>query len=194
MRQTEKAQGRTGEFWKGSTRVERRGAGGKVHPPVAKGDRIHGKADGGIKASNITRRIGEHDGKALSREKKVENSKRKRHFIVCPANVSADNVVAARSRRCGRVWNAYRDPSSALVRARNVLRPAIWRAHQRRHQPDHQSPRICNQHSPGVGPPSPASKNMMRSRWNAGSFGARPTNKRAQRFRVKRAGCESYRV
>lgn len=62
-----------------------------------------------------------------------------------------------------------------------------------RHQ-YHQSASSCHQHSPGVGPPSPASKNLIRSRWNAGSFGARPTNKRAQRFRVKRAGCESYRV
>lgn len=45
--------------------------------------------------------------------------------------------------------------------------------------------------SPGVGPMSPASKNLIRNRWNAGSFGARPTKSSAQRLRVKRAGWES---
>lgn len=45
--------------------------------------------------------------------------------------------------------------------------------------------------SPGVSSLSPESKNLMRSRWNAGSFGASPTKRSAQRFRVNRAGWES---
>lgn len=65
-----------------------------MHPPVARGERVHGKADGGIKASNITRRVGEHDGKSLSREKKVENSKCKAlHCVPCER-------ISGQCRRC----------------------------------------------------------------------------------------------
>lgn len=74
-----------------------------MHPSVMRKG-VHGKANEGIKASNITgerNTSSRRDGSLSSGT--VEEPKREA-FIVCPASVSADNVVAARSRRCGRVW------------------------------------------------------------------------------------------